>query len=1557
MGSTGSLGNVSLSNVSLGKPPEEKHDQAAALHVEKKYMDACAVGGMVSGVVSGVVDGAVDGAGGVMEGRKEDHSAEGGPCADGASGADARAADDKKKQNKKKKEEKEKEKEKEKDPSVKLQSDAHKGSGTPKQVAANSWASPRPGQSIQDGTSLLYYMSRSNMGVGMPPGGFPSGGFPANGFPPNGLALNGFPPNSFAPNGFPPNSFAPNGGTPGDWNEPERQPPKGEPLEVGQFQMGKGDGQEKHSAEVLPNDEKDADQDKKRKKEKKNKKKKGEASSGGNENGVVGAGALAGEDKGAPQAVGTAATAAASAATTQAVVPPHETAKSDAAKGEAPSANTFTSFLSKIMQHKADAPPSERYPNGGYPNGCYQSGSHPNGRTDSAPHAEPVANKNGPALNSNGHPVVGHNKEGSNTHPQRSSDALHGDLYGLPKSGANKNSATSSPPYQPHFNPLANGALLPMQSGNSPLLNHLSGVKHRLQGSSHHPQGTDGPSPNENVPNGGMYLSAFQHQSYGDVSKGGANQSSHLYMSNQQGKAFYASAFVERGSNEGPINDSSSNEAHPSNGSNELSRGGSTPRAPPGSMKSNEDLLSLFKRVLPHATVNIVPKNQHLSSSSGGSDSMLNAPGGHPLIGSVHHVESAQTNPRRNLMEAMRNDYEQQMGFKREHQEVGAMAPSNEHLGKDEGGKPTHGGGGGVGGGIGGGIGGGNNSGGSGSGSAYAQRGKEIHNKDLATAMIMRMKLKEEQPSEGGNPPSSNRMMVVPTSREHSIPASIKSHLCSLDLCELLKCYHSLNVQIIQLKLYWIYHKIQAYDSGGNGGGNNATELMSKEKKIVAKVKEMKTLLDYANDLVKSTFQKNKKKYEILIHQFTVILKQHDHLYQQKKEKIMRDHSDKEPIVHFICNIDRIVHRCVAANGEEPLSSSPSFRGTHQPLASVDARGEVIPLGGMQSGNISGNQSGYAGGYAGGYSNSVRKTPPPMDLQHKLLMQKLSEQGRHPEGLYDERNLNQNKITLADYQRNYLLNAIGGGKDEQAMNFLKRSGGNGEQGAAASLEIAYADEQEDKKNSPLGRAGGYEAASRGSMYLRDAQSMEAFPLDGHSGSGNHSGGGNISSACASPLLNRINKALLNKPGKEDGAQDREGAKDLPDNYGLLELLRKKKLMELQGGLQSGVHSRMERGLNSGMQSGMQSGLQNGLQSALHGGLLGSLRAASQGRDDHMDAGPMLRKAHQGALGGKSVLHAASKEEHQQHPQHGRHQQHQQQQQMGPPPADHLNYYFQNAQADQTAFTSQAKHESNSQSHSDRVKTQVDMMIPPMGETMKQDAHGNKQQQQYAPPKDYIHFSDYNSFVKSASMNPSGVLVNSQEEISAQKEGEQSNGGGAPGAVGGSVGGAVNDQRTSGSGEVHPNYMPSEANQSEDHHPMPHPNASHPPHALPPAQPAQMVCKIPSIYKTSSTNKSMNSSGEKKNATYSLFEMEEAKRPDALRDKCWQYVDPKGVVQGPFFLDEMRIWSEMGYFEPMLPVRCCDSDRFVALNKLFPPPHKPFTIIPKPQPILQWDEEL
>ncbi|CBZ52310.1 conserved hypothetical protein [Neospora caninum Liverpool] len=78
--------------------------------------------------------------------------------------------------------------------------------------------------------------------------------------------------------------------------------------------------------------------------------------------------------------------------------------------------------------------------------------------------------------------------------------------------------------------------------------------------------------------------------------------------------------------------------------------------------------------------------------------------------------------------------------------------------------------------------------------------------------------------------------------------------------------------------------------------------------------------------------------------------------------------------------------------------------------------------------------------------------------------------------------------------------------------------------------------------------------------------------------------------------------------------------------------------------------------------------------------------------------------------------------------------------------------------------------------------------------------------------------------------------------------------------------------------------------------------------------------------------------------------ERGKRPDAMKDKCWQYVDPKGNIQGPFHREEMAMWNAMGYFDPALPVRCCGADRFIPLNKLYPPPQQPFSTTPKPQPM-------
>merc|ERR1712039_719431 len=71
---------------------------------------------------------------------------------------------------------------------------------------------------------------------------------------------------------------------------------------------------------------------------------------------------------------------------------------------------------------------------------------------------------------------------------------------------------------------------------------------------------------------------------------------------------------------------------------------------------------------------------------------------------------------------------------------------------------------------------------------------------------------------------------------------------------------------------------------------------------------------------------------------------------------------------------------------------------------------------------------------------------------------------------------------------------------------------------------------------------------------------------------------------------------------------------------------------------------------------------------------------------------------------------------------------------------------------------------------------------------------------------------------------------------------------------------------------------------------------------------------------------------------------------AAAAKCpptgWQYVDPKGNIQGPFTLLEMQLWNSMGYFRPDLKMRWDPADQFVEFNRLFPPPLEPFVSYPR-----------
>jgi len=64
---------------------------------------------------------------------------------------------------------------------------------------------------------------------------------------------------------------------------------------------------------------------------------------------------------------------------------------------------------------------------------------------------------------------------------------------------------------------------------------------------------------------------------------------------------------------------------------------------------------------------------------------------------------------------------------------------------------------------------------------------------------------------------------------------------------------------------------------------------------------------------------------------------------------------------------------------------------------------------------------------------------------------------------------------------------------------------------------------------------------------------------------------------------------------------------------------------------------------------------------------------------------------------------------------------------------------------------------------------------------------------------------------------------------------------------------------------------------------------------------------------------------------------------------WQYVDPKGNIQGPFSLLEMQLWNTMGYFRNDLRMRCHPDDPFMEFGKMFPSPLIPFESYPRRAP--------
>ncbi|CAD7958070.1 unnamed protein product [Amoebophrya sp. A25] len=61
---------------------------------------------------------------------------------------------------------------------------------------------------------------------------------------------------------------------------------------------------------------------------------------------------------------------------------------------------------------------------------------------------------------------------------------------------------------------------------------------------------------------------------------------------------------------------------------------------------------------------------------------------------------------------------------------------------------------------------------------------------------------------------------------------------------------------------------------------------------------------------------------------------------------------------------------------------------------------------------------------------------------------------------------------------------------------------------------------------------------------------------------------------------------------------------------------------------------------------------------------------------------------------------------------------------------------------------------------------------------------------------------------------------------------------------------------------------------------------------------------------------------------------------------WQYIDPRGNVQGPFDADEMKQWNALGYFKPELKMRFSETMDFFPFEALFPVPSVPFVSYPQ-----------
>ncbi|CAD2086780.1 eukaryotic translation initiation factor subunit eIF2A, putative [Plasmodium vinckei brucechwatti] len=789
-----------------------------------------------------------------------------------------------------------------------------------------------------------------------------------------------------------------------------------------------------------------------------------------------------------------------------------------------------------------------------------------------------------------------------------------------------------------------------------------------------------------------------------------------------------------------------------------------------------------------------------------------------------------------------------------------------------------------------------------------------------------------------------------PNTPHFNISTNMKLQINNLDFGEILKVYHSLNIQQIQLKLYWIFFKIKNYD-------NNTPETLGKENKILLKLKEIKDISAYANYVIKITYEKNAKKYQSLLQQFIVILKHHDNLYQQKKDKIKMEHYDKNFIINFINNIDQIVEKTSALSSSQSQQdmniynhqnqyahqkNKPDFQAyttgsVSNPMhfnnssASTPYENHTHRNQPLNSHNINNNMNNYSSGIKSN-NNNMRENEQTLDNNKNMIIQKMIDYFKQINATAEQKINLLNRINLTDAQKKYIINKIHFNNNEQDNNYNNNLNMNSENNDHKLYNMSI---NANNKNTIRIPQDQFNISPQEINHNNDSMIYSQFDNNNDE---------NIDGT--SPILNIIHKSIANKNNQKDfkNNTDVESNQMLLQKYQILNMLKQKKKMDMEN-VDHSTPLKIDESNNYKYDDISHSFKHPIPQHHLHRQDINNFSDQANFRTPNNNASERIDYPIQEDADPKTANFLSyNSKTHINHPNNtmikNKLNTMDNQKQDNSMSRNFFNFSQQgdhnNATGLSPPYDSASKMSMNSRNNkNDSTPNEGDQNENIQTTRPTNDKNSEKLPNNRDTNKEQKNTDNNNSRNRSASKNGNKndrsnerkeyEQVTTNEGKNKKKQKNQKNNNNQNSLNAKNMGGSRNGT------EAQAPKTSSEINSSE--------------------------CNLDEENKND--NKTINILQEQKNTITqnNIYDVEDAKRPDALRDKCWQYIDPKGVVQGPFFLEEMRMWSELGYFEPMLPVRCCDSDRFIALNKLFPPPHKPFTIVPKPQPILQWEEEL